>query len=294
MGACISGCVTCATYIHDRCFDLRWRDLDGSEFVEIAQMRMSTVTPQKKSIHVAVVDKNEEDIRQILRENPAAGTEENASGETPLHQACRLGYIHIVHVLLECGCLAGVVTNLGTAFNCVIKAAQTGYTNEEQSVHLIRLLAGAGCDVNKVDRGRKTPLFCAIEQGNLGAADALVTLGADVNIAECNNFTPLYMAVIRCDLRCVRYLLNCPQIDINAQDDTGRTPLIAALITITNNFRYERMPNDIYNMGGIPESTLATDRFSRIAIVEALLSAGLYFAKVLRYIQVICDNHYFS
>ena len=54
-----------------------------------------------------------------------------------------------------------------------------------------------------------------------------------------NGFSPLYMSVIRADLPCVRVLIEHTrqQADIDMEDRAGRTPLIAALLSIVNNLR---------------------------------------------------------
>ncbi len=87
------------------------------------------------------------------------------------------------------------------------------------------------------------------------------------------------MSCIRGDLNCVHALLRLgPIVEVDARDSAGRTPLIAALITIMNNLKYERLPNDIYNtMYDLPEDDLEFNRHNRVAIVEALLEAGGLF-----------------
>ena len=89
------------------------------------------------------------------------------------------------------------------------------------------------------------------------------------------------MAVIRSDMACTTMLLRLvPIVLVDAPDSAGRTPLIAALITIMNNLKYERLPTStVHAVTGsydLPDDDLEQNRFNRMAIVEALLNAGKY------------------
>ena len=71
-----------------------------------------------------------------------------------------------------------------------------------------RMVSRHGCDINAVDRGGKTAMFCAAEDGDLEAVRILLRLDADVNKHEANQFTPLYVAAIQGNLACVDALLS--------------------------------------------------------------------------------------
>ncbi|ELT89146.1 hypothetical protein CAPTEDRAFT_194485 [Capitella teleta] len=270
MGTCISGMVNAATRLHDFWIDMRWRNANENDFNAIAEMRISSTPAVNNSIHLAVVNKNVEGIQRILRENPEAAQEENSAGETPLHQACCLGYLRMIDTLLHNGCTPRCITTQGTPLHSILKAVHSKYIREEQCALVIAQLLHADCPIDAVDRGNKTAFFCAVEMGNLTAAEILLDCGADANQKESNCFSPLYMAAINGDLRLVRFLLRCPSVDIDTTDSCGRTPLIASLITITNTFRYERMPQT--NVEDAHSRQL--HEFNSIAIVEALLKAG--------------------
>ena len=66
-----------------------------------------------------------------------------------------------------------------------------------------------------------------------------------------------------------------------------RTPLIAALLTIINNLKYEKMPNDIYNLNSsASDDNMELNRYNRVAVFEALLRAGILSMK--RYDRYFC------
>jgi ankyrin repeat protein len=62
---------------------------------------------------------------------------------------------------------------------------------------LVRMLVGAGADVNAVAGDGKTALALAIFNGNYAVASLLVDRKADVNKADAQRFTPLFWAVDR-------------------------------------------------------------------------------------------------
>ena len=83
------------------------------------------------------------------------------------------------------------------------------------------------------------------------------------------------MSAIKGDLIIARMLLiKVPLVDVDFRDSAGRTPLFAALIMVMNNLRYERLPNDIYNMGFASREELEDYRQNQLAIIEILLKAG--------------------
>ena len=163
-------------------------------------------------------------------------------------------------------------TAIGTPVHCVIKAYHSGYLMDSDAARLVARLANKGCDVHTaVDSGKKTALFYSSELGALQCMRTLIHLGVPLNCQDSNGFTPLYMATMRGDLPMVCLLLQQrPRVEVNLPDTMGRTPLMAGLITITNNFR-EGLSYVGYK---IDAALNDSSRFNGIAIVEALLRAG--------------------
>lgn len=61
------------------------------------------------------------------------------------------------------------------------------------SSHLLRLLLPCGLvDLNLIDRTGRSPLFTAVEEGNLDLVKLLLSEGADASIVDENNETPLH------------------------------------------------------------------------------------------------------
>ncbi len=275
IGGCLSSCNSCCTYMFDKYTDWRWTRDGEPVFTDTHLMEpIHPVDPGTKSLHTAVIDRSPSDVLQILKARPESMTEVRSGSETPLHLACKLGYLDIMEVLLENGCPC-VTTSIGSPIHCVLLAANTKYVGNSLAVNAIQTLASKGCDIDARDRGDKTALFLSAEQRNYDCMKTLVDLGCNVSLEDSNKFSPLYMAVIRGDLKCMNLLLNClpKQSDVDNEDTAGRTPLIAALLMIVNNLKYEKMPNDAHKETPSSED-VELNRCNRVAVVEALLRAG--------------------
>ncbi|KAE8383104.1 hypothetical protein BDV26DRAFT_304007 [Aspergillus bertholletiae] len=115
------------------------------------------------------------------------------SGMTPLMSACRHGHVSTVQLLLDRGA------------NCSLRS-QDGYTSLHYATYsksgatIIQLLGGK-VSFNILRSGtEETPLLTLIKRFEdsepwWNKLDQLLRGGADVNIAEINGFTPLFLAV---------------------------------------------------------------------------------------------------
>ena len=74
---------------------------------------------------------------------------------------------------------------------------------------------------------KDTPLYKAVEKGDLKAVKCLLANGADVNTKNIFGNTPLHKAVSRGDSEAIKLLL-ASGADVNARDDDGNTPLYEA------------------------------------------------------------------
>ena len=106
----------------------------------------------------------------------------------------------------------------------LISAAETG------EVHMIALLIAAGADVNITDNSDSTPLLLAAEEGHIECVQLLLSApGIDVNMANQYGKTPLFRAAEIGYTECVRLLLAAPGIDINKPNEYDFTPLSEAI-----------------------------------------------------------------
>uniref|UniRef100_A0A8C6N4M2 [histone H3]-lysine(9) N-methyltransferase n=1 Tax=Mus spicilegus TaxID=10103 RepID=A0A8C6N4M2_MUSSI len=99
-------------------------------------------------------------------------------------------------------------------------AAQKG------SVEICHVLLQAGANINAVDKQQRTPLMEAVVNNHLEVARYMVQLGGCVYSKDGS--TCLHHAAKIGNLEMVSLLLSTGQVDVNAQDSGGWTPIIWA------------------------------------------------------------------
>jgi ankyrin repeat protein len=108
--------------------------------------------------------------------------------------------------------------------------------------------------------GGLTPLLFAAREGCLGCAQALVEGGADLELADPDNITPLFLAIDNLHFDTAKFLL-AAGANPNRWDRWGRTPLYGAVDMNT-------VP-----AGGFPDRP-SIDETTSLEMVELLLEAG--------------------
>lgn len=76
---------------------------------------------------------------------------------------------------------------------------------------------------------QSTPLIVAAERGGHGVAEVLLNSGADPNMPNMNQVTPLHAAVTQGHYGCVTALLQHAGTNVNAKDWKGLTPIYLAV-----------------------------------------------------------------
>lgn len=117
------------------------------------------------------------------------------AGATPFLRAARGGDVETMKLLLDNK--ANVNTTTAAGVNALMIAAGTGWRDgksratDANSVEAVKLLAGMGLDINSVATNGETPLHGAASRGSDPVVQALIDLGANVNIKDKANRTPL-------------------------------------------------------------------------------------------------------
>ena len=97
------------------------------------------------------------------------------------------------------------------------------------SLEMAELLFDHGADVDVRDEHNMTPLHLAARQGQINIAKLLLERGADVNAQAEHGLTPLYLAAYNGHPKTAALLLE-RGADVNARNAYGETPLHAAIV----------------------------------------------------------------
>lgn len=191
-------------------------------------------------------------VVQVLCAQLCVGVNElNASGEAPLHVACRLGRVQSLKALLEGGAKCDIIGSAGFPIHsamkysekeCVLEIlrADSGQLQAEDPVYggtplhwaktaeLCRLLLENGSDMNYLSKTGESPLHILTKKGRFEAAMVLLTHGADPNLRGQNGDTALHLAMKMDHIELIKALIVFGA-DVEIHNDLGETPgLIAA------------------------------------------------------------------
>jgi len=217
---------------------------DKSEYIlELLRKRNITIDINAANnngdtpLHLAVSKDNKELIVVLI----SAGANINAAnnnGYTPLHLAVSKDNKELIVVFISAGANINAANKNG---DTPLHLALKGYTSDEINMNIVKaLLAAEGIDVNKPNKNGDTPLHFATYHTDYESVKALLTAGANVNVANnYNNETPLHLVFSKTHpssenndvtiLKIIRALLN-KGANVNARSINGQTPVHLALM----------------------------------------------------------------
>lgn len=162
----------------------------------------------------------ENDLETVLKQL-AEGADVNvidSSGNTPLHNAARLGNIDILRALLEKGARIDQKNHMEAT--PLLNICGSPATTTE---HLDYLIA-EGANLNAANRHGQTPLILSIIYSKADFIDHLLKKGADINQETLLGQTPIFYAVGHNNYTIVKLLLK-NGADVTRSDRKGYTPL---------------------------------------------------------------------
>ncbi len=177
-------------------------------------------------LHIAVLKGNHECVRALLAAENIQPDITNCEGKTPLMIACCNGDAVSTELLLA----TGKVNPNAVDYQGDYLLPMTAYHGHAQCVQ--QLINIPGVDVNICAASGETALFKAVSQAHADVVQVLLSVpGVDVNRSdETNNNTPILIASASGNIECMRYLLACPQVDVNKANVNGLSPVIATCI----------------------------------------------------------------
>lgn len=141
----------------------------------------------------------------------------------------------------------------------------------------IEVLIKSGADVNMIDGNNFTPLTRAIAEGRRDIVQLLIKLGADLNKKDGEYYTPLGQAIYSKKKDIIRLLIESG-VDINKPGRFGYTPLVDAIINTPGEDIAELLiilRADINKIGENDRTPLHTAiLFKRIDIIDLLIRYG--------------------
>lgn len=154
----------------------------------------------------------------LLASEPSLAKARTGLGETPLHYLTVENQLEAVLILVNNGSEVNTINHCGGT--PLSEAAGLGYTK------LVKYLLSVNAKI--VFDGQDEPtLIKATHSGKFEIVQMLLNAGADINIKNDLDETPLHIAAQRNDLEMVRMLVRAGA-DINAQRIFDETPLDVA------------------------------------------------------------------
>lgn len=178
---------------------------------------IDTAHPEDQSLlHIAAAASQPETLTVILTENPQVDVRDSG-GQSPLMTAVQSGCVRCADLLLAAGAVGDIQDLKGqTALIVALRsgAAATALSLVERTRYLDRR-----------DQFGRNALWWAAKAGHTEAVEALLARGASL-VADNEGVSPLHLAA-EGDSADIAMLL-IPLSDLNAQSDSGNTPLLRA------------------------------------------------------------------
>ncbi|WP_341808410.1 ankyrin repeat domain-containing protein [Wolbachia endosymbiont (group E) of Neria commutata] len=197
----------------------------SNDILRSVTSKYSTSTNNITLLHVAAMWNCEEVARFLIEE----GADVNAISDdvfqnTPLHEAAGYGSKEVAELLLKHGANIESKDHFGNT--PLHKASNRGYDA------VVELLLDKGANVDAVTSDysghRETSLHKAITNSHmdnyLNIVKMLLDYGANTEIEDLNNGTPLYQAVGSSQIKAIKLLLDA-KADVNSRNKRGETPL---------------------------------------------------------------------
>jgi ankyrin repeat protein len=222
-----------------------------------------------RSVLHSAVERGHEKVVKLLLERGANVDAEDKDGKSVLHSAVVTGCSVIIEqVLRHCPDVNNKSNR--SALNVAVRGYRQWYGK------IVENLLQYGYTVNPEDVNNCELLHAAVEKGYLKIVEDLLKCGVDVNMlykpTYGTGYMPLHVAT-RSHQEEVAKLLITYGADVNAQDETGKTPVFYATVNADLKITRLLLTNKA-NVKDDPELLSIAVRNERREIVEVLLQHG--------------------
>lgn len=152
---------------------------------------------RRSAVHLAASEGHLEIVKYLLSKGGRLNRSDRWGG-SPMDDAYRHKHFEVLEYLRECG---GTFGSKSQATN-FISAAFEGDIDEVQTLHQL-----GSIDINEADYDKRTALHVAASNGNLDVVRYLCLSGANVNVVDRWNHSPLDDAKFHNQDKCVELLL---------------------------------------------------------------------------------------
>ena len=178
------------------------------------------------ALHHALDCKQEAAALFLIQQNPPCNVNApDLHGMTLLMYAARSGIVGVMELLVA---MSADVEAVDCA--CEKRALHHALNCEQEAAALFLLQQDPPCDVNARDAHGSTPLMYAANSGMVGAIEALVAMGADVEAADSEHGMRALHYALDCEQEAAALFLlqRDPPCNVNASNIHGMTPLMHA------------------------------------------------------------------
>jgi ankyrin repeat protein len=196
-------------------------------------------------------------VRLLLDRGAAVNTTDDGFQQTALMFAVREHHPEVVSVLLAKGAQINARTRIGNTPRWVLPNSVPGFGH---GVGIVRGGLPARGSRETIPGGLSALQYAA-RDGHVDIATQLLDAGADVNLVDANDITPLINAIANNRVAMARFLID-RGADVTRADWYGRTPLWTSIETRNMDFDNASFDNGV-------------DRAPHLELIKLLLSKGV-------------------
>ena len=169
----------------------------GEDINAINEFDQKQQTPLLRAISYGYMDPVYVEIAKYLIEQGAEINHQDSDGFTALHYAAKNGHIDVVKMLLNKGASINVYPDETKFYKgeTPLRSACSYPNANDKNLEVVKYLVEKGASLEKNNLSFQSPLTDSINSKAPLTVQFLLEMGADPNVPNNNNQTPLYLAI---------------------------------------------------------------------------------------------------